>query len=145
MNPPKYLIGLCELYHPHYHRCLNNIIQPHNQHFIYSSYILLNEINIDSFFNNHHFFNDDNSRAWLQIVQHPFIRNYFSLMDKYNIDIIEKINITPDKEICLIKTCWLKIFQRVCKKKIQKKLLIYQKRKHPKSIMFRQIHGKWKE
>ena len=64
---------------------------------------------------------------------------------KYNIDIIEKINITPDKEICLIKTCWLKIFQRVCKKKIQKRLLIYQKRKHPKSIMFRQIHGKWKE
>ena len=52
---------------------------------------------------------------------------------------------TNDKEICLIKTCWLKIFQRVCKKKIQKRLLIYQKRKHPKSIMYRQIHGKWKE
>ena len=45
---------------------------------------------------------------------------------------------------CIKKTCWLKIFQRVCKKKIQKKLKIIQKRKHPKSIMYRQIHGKWK-
>ena len=53
---------------------------------------------------------------------------------------IIKVYELDDTCLCIIKTMWLKIFQRKYKNYYNKKMNYY---KNPKNIMNRAVHGKW--
>ena len=65
-----------------------------------------------------------------QLKNSSFVRNP-QIIKRYEID---------DTYLCIIKTIWLKIFQRKYKNYYNKKMNYY---KNPKNIMNRSIHGKW--
>jgi len=84
-----------------------------------------------------------------------WIENYHNHLDNLStIDIADKLKNSPfvrnpqiiesycigDTILCVIKTLWLKIFQRKYKNYYNKKIKYY---KNPKNIMNRSIYGKW--
>ena len=79
--------------------------------------------------------------------KHPYIRNFKAIRDHYlkKIEIIETVNIpisTNEDEVyyaSIIKTFWLKIFQRKWRKWREEQ----KKYKSPKALLNRSIHGKW--
>ena len=89
------------------------------------------------------------------VYAHPFIKNYNEIIRKkghISLEIIERYTILQARHapshaeyseslsVCVIKTFWLKIFQRKWKKYYYEKMRFV---KNPKSLMNRQIHGKW--
>ena len=74
---------------------------------------------------------------------HPFIRAYWKILaqDKYyTLDIVDDNELDTGEQVAIIKTHWLRIFQRkwknICKdKKIAQKKIKY--------LQYRTIHGKW--
>ena len=148
----SYKLGLIELIHPKKHGIYNN--QNIYYHHLYS----LN-ISVEDFFLefpsglvnfiiqtcHHHFIGTNNS-----YYEHPNIRNYRDIICKkghISLEIIEPsrfdmINNGAEYhlETCIIKTVWLKIFQRKWKKYYKDRMHYL---KNPKSLMNRQIYGKW--
>lgn len=69
--------------------------------------------------------------------------SYLDFYDNSNLIInpqIIKLYELDDTCLCVIKTMWLKIFQRKYKNYYNKKMNYY---KNPKSIMNRAVYGKW--
>jgi hypothetical protein len=76
--------------------------------------------------------------------QHPTIRNYFQIMNKgYNIEIVQNFDYNGEETIAIIKTCWLKIFQRKWKNFYKKRKEFIKKAKNIHNLHYRQIHGRF--
>jgi len=143
----RYKLGLVEFYNPQIHGSMNTKL--HTQ-FLYSLNIPVDEfINdhpngwIDDMINRHH-----NVFNWRNInVSHTIIRNYNSIVHKRGSVMLEIVKpfIIMDEGVetylCILKTFWLKLFQRKWKQYYRDKILI---RKNPKVLLKRQIYGKWK-
>jgi hypothetical protein len=143
----QYKLGLVEFYNPQIHGSINTKL--HTQ-FLYSLNIPVDEfINdhpngwIDDMINRHH-----NVFNWRNInVSHTIIRNYNSIVHKRGSVMLEIVKpfIIMDEGVetylCILKTFWLKLFQRKWKQYYRGKILI---RKNPKVLLKRQIYGKWK-
>ena len=142
----QYKLGLVEFYNPQIHGSINTKL--HTQ-FLYSLNIPVDEfINdhpngwIDDMINRHH-----NVFNWRNInVSHTIIRNYNSIVHKRGSVMLEIVKpfIIMDEGVetylCILKTFWLKLFQRKWKQYYRDKILI---RKNPKVLLNRQIYGKW--
>tara|TARA_B110001452_G_C15145846_1_gene398894 strand:+ start:507 stop:950 length:444 start_codon:yes stop_codon:yes gene_type:complete len=144
----QYKLGLVEFYNPQIHGSINTKL--HTQ-FLYSLNIPVDEfINdhpngwIDDMINRHH--NVFNWRSIVVDVSHPIIRNYNSIVHKRGSVMLEIVKpfIIMDEGVetylCILKTFWLKLFQRKWKQYYRNKILI---RKNPKVLLNRQIYGKW--
>ena len=144
----QYKLGLVEFYNPQIHGSINTKL--HTQ-FLYSLNIPVDEfINdhpngwIDDMINRHH--NVFNWRSIVVDVSHPIIRNYNSIVHKRGgvmLEIVKPFIIMDEgveTYLCILKTFWLKLFQRKWKQYYRDKILI---RKNPKVLLNRQIYGKW--
>lgn len=80
-----------------------------------------------------------------QTAQHNTIRNYWDLYSKITKQpqIIECVELETGHQTAIIKTFWLKIFQRKCKKIFKERQEIIKKRSSPRALNYRSIHGKW--
>ena len=142
----EYKIGICELYHPYYHGSLEHLSSTQKKE-LYGSYLCFQTLYDDELYDDEDLFPHDGSgpwgisthRVWPE-VEHPFIRNYTSIIQTYNVDIF----VTYTKNgttLCIPKTFWLRLFQRKCKnyyKQLQKRI---QRAKNPRNLMSRQIYG----
>lgn len=72
---------------------------------------------------------------------HPFIRNYRSIIEKRGtrmLEIAEQVMLPGDECVCILKTVWLRIFQRRVKKWIQNKKRVAQLLKKTRFLMLRE-------
>lgn len=78
-------------------------------------------------------------------IQHNTIRNYWKLYNKITkqLQIVECVELESGQQTAIIKTFWLKIFQRRCKKIFKERQEIIRKRSSPHALNYRRIHGKW--
>jgi len=77
---------------------------------------------------------------------HPLIRNYRTLMDTRGVrtlEIAELFTLPGDECVCILKTVWLRIFQRHVKKWIQNKKRVANLLKETRFLMLREC-GKHK-
>ena len=145
-------LAYCEIYKPVQHGILND---SYNKLKIYSSFIYQLELSLDEFYDN----GVETTRQewekqgpWLgdyslpeeyyddsSIFHNPFIRNSCAI--KLNeLQIVERVYY-EDYIFCILKTCWLKIFQRKWKKYYHSMM---ERRKNIKNLQWRAIHGKWR-
>lgn len=80
------------------------------------------------------------------IVPHKIIRNYSNIISKPSYikpEIAHCLLLPGGEQICILKTFWVRLIQRTWKKiyRIRKEILI--KRSNVKSLLFRQVNGKW--
>ena len=74
---------------------------------------------------------------------HPIIKNYHHIIKKkghIHLDIVLPIRLETGESVCILKTFWLHIFQRKYKQYYKKKMAFF---KNPKSLMIRELQGKW--
>ena len=74
---------------------------------------------------------------------HPTVRNYtkyHTLPFERRVEIGEIIYSTDNVALCILKTCWLRIFQRKARKYLQKILRI--RRRLPALLIHRQLSGR---
>ena len=78
-------------------------------------------------------------------AQHNTIRNYWKLYNKITKQpqIIECVELETGQQTAIIKTFWLKIFQRRCKRIFKERREIIKKRSFPYALNYRRSHGKW--
>jgi len=144
---PDYQLAICELYHPYFHGDLNdddNILK----NYLYNSYLCAYAIE-DGELYDQDLYPMDNAGPWglsrerlWPDVKHPSIRNYYNIVKKYKLEIVQMIYLNTGHQICIPKTFWLKIIQRKYKnyyKKLQERIV---RAKHPKALLRRQITGK---
>jgi len=145
-------LGICELFHPKIHG-FDNCSTPD----VLTHYIVRCSLDREEFMDedNYDELCDDivlMKRAYKFAANKMndndcIIRNYKNIMghSKYpKIDIMDVIRLKPGEEdVAILKTCWLRIFQRKCKiyYKYKQALLAYQSR--PNNIQYREIHGQW--
>lgn len=146
-------LGVCELFHPKIHgmdqNSSSNII---GQHLVRYS-IELDEFMDDDLFDD---LTDDiavirrsyNRASKKMKDDHPhLIRNYKKIIShsQYpNIDIMDIVRLEPGQEdVAILKTCWLRIFQRKWKSYYKQQQALLDFRKQSSSIRHREIHGNW--
>lgn len=142
-------LGYCEIYKPNAHGILDNFPDSYKKN-IYTSILFQYPLDVIHFF-------DESSNSpkkeweengpWIGNVseylrnvlnENYFVRNTCAIkLDELHI--IKKVFI-DDYTLCIIKTCWIKIFQRKWKK-YYKTLL--NNRKQIKTLFNRSITGKW--
>ena len=142
----QYKLGFVEIYHPQIHGS--------NNPKLHDKYLYSLNIPIESFI-------DDHPNGWIDdiliqhkeifewrtlYISHPIVRNYNNIIRKkgsISMEIIKQEIIMDDgfeTYVCVIKTIWLKIFQRKWKQYYKDKILI---RRNPKVLIKRQIYGRW--
>jgi len=86
------------------------------------------------------------SESVLSHFDHPVYPNYHNILqnEKYfTIDIFDMKCLPTWEIIGVKKTYWIRMIQRRWKKLYKERLNIITKRKNPKALMYRQLHGKW--
>lgn len=142
----KYILGICEIFHPNIHGFTNNSYQYIQTHFIILSIIHKSDFYtmcirdcIHNYINSvYRYYNINNHK----LIHHPNIRNYNNIISNKNnikLNIILIIKLRTNENIAIIKTFWLKILQRKIKKNYKNRLLKLEKMKNIKYIMKREI------
>ena len=79
--------------------------------------------------------------------EHPIIRNYFNIVSDVNNyikpEIAQKIYLSGDECVAILKTFWLRIIQRAWKRVYRQRQHIMQLRLLPASLFHRQTTGVW--
>lgn len=144
----KYKLAICELYHPHFH---GNINPRENgeimRKYIYTSFLPTYYIEHDQQFDDD-LYPLDGSGPWgihnhrfIQQINHPYIRNYTNVTKTHALEIVQCINIINSQIVCVLKTFWLKIFQRKYKKYYKNLQIQIKRGKNPKVLFYRQLTG----
>lgn len=90
---------------------------------------------------------------WIRFAQqnyrmnHPIIENFWKLHNKKyfcQLNIAKTYETETGELMCILKTFWIRIFQRKFRNYIAKKKKIISMRKNPKQLFYRSIHGRWK-
>lgn len=142
----KYTLAISELYHPYFHG--NDIRWDEGfRKFLYTSYLCSFLIEKDEMFDD--LYPTDTSGPWgLNIgrvwpdVAHPYIRNYLNIAKPFRIDIVETMETESGHLLCIIKTFWLRIFQRKYKKYYATLQARIKQAKNPRALFHRRITGK---
>lgn len=147
-------LAVCEIFHPKIHGFDKNSSPEVLNHFMVNY-----SINREEFMNKADF---DELQEDLEILNHAYsnaltnlklqendciIRNYKNIINHPQypcVDIVDIKRLEPGEEdVAILKTCWLRIFQRKFRayNNYKKALILHKKR--ISSIMYREIHGKW--
>lgn len=144
----SYQLGYCEIYKPQQHGTLNNHDTYYlNKKYIYTSFLNQLQLSLDDFYDTSECNAQKewelngpwlNQNANIDLLYNPYIRNTTAIKinDLNIIDVIYYENY----EFCILKTVWLKIFQRIWKKYYKNKIA---KKMNIKNILNRSIYGKW--
>lgn len=142
----RYNIIICELYNELIHgRTLNLNVKSHylvNIRFKKFDINALDEIVYvgRNLYNN--FINTHNS------ITHPIFRNYKNIISRENYikpEIAECIYLETDECVAILKTFWIRLIQRKWKNIIKTREEIVKKRLMPKSLKYKEMHGRWSE
>jgi hypothetical protein len=141
----KYLLGVCEIFHPNIHGFTNNSYPYIQTHFMVISIIHKYDffhMSINSYQDHIQKYYNMNLN---KLLNHPFIRNYYNIISNINnikLNIIEIIEMSGYEYSAIIKTFWLKILQRKWKNIYKNKILKLKKMKNIKYILNREITTK---
>ena len=132
-------LAICELIHPHF----KGTAIENSGHYLVLWFISYNE------FISHKFqkiLNDMREYYWTREISppHPFIRSYWNILAKkkyYTLQIVEGFELSSGENVAILKTCWLRIFQRKCRNILKERKVALQKRKE---LSYREIHGRWR-
>lgn len=139
-GPTKYNIVLCEIYHN---------MHGNNENLFYNYLTIsrfktfdIDEINeIAEFYNSHYGIIENKSEL-------SPIRNFQNIISRENYikpEIAKHIVLASGHSICILKTFWLKIFQRCWKNIFRIRKNILQMRCNLDSLVYREINGDWPE
>ncbi len=132
----KYELVLTEINHPELHGNFPEIY-PHYMYFL--------KITPTELYNDYPQEYTVLQNTHLYPTAHPTIRCYSKIIQKkgtFHLNIIEPLQLSTGEEVCILKTFWLRIFQRKWRAYFKKKLAFF---KHPKSLMMREINGSFKK
>jgi hypothetical protein len=158
---PRFQIVLCELHNPAIHGFDENSDPDVAGHYlIHSKYDSLvsnynsdysdeeDECDSDIYDVMHEF----KRHIWRNIVpsnqfsNHPFIRNYKTIVSNENYikpEIAECLYLSGDECVAILKTFWIRLVQRAWKRVFEERKQIYARRMRPDSLRHREISGKW--
>lgn len=146
INHSKYVLGFCDLYHPVLHGAINIDEEDVLSRFLYITDIDLQsseQMVVQRIWNLQRCINDNGG---VDTLNHPIIRNYHRYaFHNYNVEpqIIEIFDGPHDYTTAIIKTHFLRLLQRKWKKIYAERKRVIALRKHPKSIQFLRLHGRW--
>lgn len=141
-------------------------VQPYNQSIhgktkneeLRQSFLTLYSIDNDEFYDYEEFndFNDFivdkcqetyNTMNEVNKYQHKNIKNYWEVYKKYStqLQLVDSTTLPSGENVSVIKTFWLKVFQRKWKKIVAERKRIVELRKRMSSLKYRQLHGRWPE
>lgn len=78
----------------------------------------------------------------LATTVHPFIRNYNKIINSLNYikpEIVKVILLSTGETVAILKTCWIRIFQRTWRSKIAKRIAFL---KNIRTIQLRRLNGR---
>jgi hypothetical protein len=81
-----------------------------------------------------------------RFVPHPSIRNFVQIVSRENYikpEIAECIMLPTQERVAILKTVWLRLIQRTWKRVFKQRQHVILLRCHPKSLLFREVHGRW--
>ena len=145
-------LGICEIYTPEIHGYSHSSI--HNQ--MLGHYIVANTLNISEFYDDSYLdIIYTNRWGWRNAITngyinknfvHPVIANFKGMLrqeDFIKVDIIQSINLGGGEIIGIKKTMWLRIFQKIYKKRFLQQKQRIMLRKRPSSQHYRKLTGKY--
>ena len=144
-------IVICELYHPELHGPTHDTTYGHYLtmwtftplEFYAGEHNDIHKISMQFSWNS--YFRRINYHE--RINPHPFIQNYwkaqYNMKKKRRIDIAEVVILETGEHVAILKTFWLKIFQRKWRKIFNERKRIIKKRKQLSSLLYRQYNGKF--
>ena len=141
----NYELSYIELYNISRHGDLSDLSLEKQNH-IQNNYLLMHSLKPETFLKKTEKVTKQIKKAqkyYTQVIhqnnsEYNFQKNHASL------DIIKRVHDDDDGyTFAIVKTFWLKLFQRRWKKIYQNKKDIIQKMKNPQNLLHRQIHGKW--
>lgn len=143
----KYTLAISELYHPYFHGNDTQWDEDFRK-FLYTSYLCCIPIEKDEMFDDDLYPTDtsgpwglNRERVWPDVT-HPYIRNYLNIAKPFRVDIVETLETELGHLLCIIKTFWLKIFQRKYKKYYAALQARIKHAKNPRILFHRSITGK---
>jgi hypothetical protein len=77
---------------------------------------------------------------------HPLVRNYWNLLHHVKngcVEIAQVVLLESGEYVAILKTFWLRIFQRKWRNILKERKKITNERKQMSSILYRQRHGKF--
>ena len=145
---PAYQLAICEMFNPIIHGHDENSSPNINSHFL-----VYTIIDLPDFYTNAYLSEESSLRRYMRAIkilhgslipEHPTIRNYDRVVDKYmRLEIIQTDVLPGQEEVAYLKTFWLRIIQRRWKKIYKARKDILHKRQQLKAILERQRTGKW--
>ena len=78
----------------------------------------------------------------LTTTNHPFIRNYNKIINSLNYikpEIVKVLLLSTGETVAILKTCWIRIFQRTWRSKIAKRIAFL---KNIRTIQLRRLNGR---
>lgn len=115
----KYELGICELYNSHIHGYTDKSYIHIDGHYIIFWLITSESFMVCDDYKDVISLLLDGYYIYMNNTHHPTIRNYNNIIKSENyikLNIIEKIELDSGEIIAIIKTFWIKIFQRKWKK-----------------------------
>jgi hypothetical protein len=73
---------------------------------------------------------------------HQFIRNYNKIINSLNYikpEIMEVLLLSTGESVAILKTCWIRIFQRTWRRKFAKRIAFF---KNIRTILLRRLNGR---
>ena len=133
-----YELAVCELMHPSIHgNCTGQS----------GHYLLFWFISPDEFLSNEHQTTLDSMKNYYwnrtESPPHPSVRNYWNMMAKkrfYTLNVVDEAELCTGVKTAILKTFWLRIFQRKWRNIYKDKQLA---RRKMKDLSYRRVHGKW--
>jgi len=143
INKTKLTIVICQLYNSkkHGNPDANSGVE---YHFIAEARFKLLDIKVINYFI--HSYHQMNMNHIDKITPHNIFKNYRNIVlrrDNIKPEIAECLYLSGGECVSIIKTFWIKIIQRTWKNIILERKKIIKLRCNLKSIMHREINGKW--
>ena len=137
----RYNISLCELYNERIHGDVNSSV-------LYHYLVCYRFKNLNIKYINYIAENIQYEYKFLHNKKHKIYRNYRNIINNENYikpEITECIYLNTGHFVAIKKTFWIKLIQRTWKSILKKREIIIKKRYHPKSLLYREIIGRWPE
>lgn len=143
---------ICEIFHPKIHGYDNNSTKGINTHYMVRYSIdtkeFMNKCDYEEIMHDISLLKEAYKFVAQKLKKKDcIIRNHKHIVShpQYpHVDIVDIIRLQPGEEdVAIIKTCWLRIFQRKWRSYYKYKQALIMHYKRISSIQHREIHGKW--
>ena len=143
---PEYFILMVHIHNP-----LLDGINENSSHGIDTHFIIDNEVELHEFYTTNisdmiHMLREAYTMYVNNYPLHPTMTYFHEAMDRIEnvqYDIGYMIELPGLEQVAILKTCWIRIFQRKWRNYLRKKKELIQRRKDPRLLFKRQLYGRW--